>query len=47
MAEFGDPYELLQDEKSQLKKMADKTGTLCADKLYQMAEKANYGRKKI
>eukprot|EP00731_Ephydatia_muelleri_P021942 Em0014g533a len=46
IAEFDDPYMLLKDEKSLLKKMVDRTGPSNSVQLYQMAEVAHLSRKK-
>eukprot|EP00731_Ephydatia_muelleri_P021966 Em0014g557a len=46
IVEFDDPYMLLKDERSLLKKMVDRTGPSNSVQLYQMAEVAYLSRKK-
>ena len=46
IVEFDDPYMLLKDEKSLLKKMVDRTGPSNSVQLYQMAEVAHLSKKK-
>lgn len=45
MVEFDDPYTLLQNENSQLKKMVDKTGPSNSEQLYRVAEALYHSKK--
>ena len=45
--EFDSPYILLQDPKSQFKKLAEQTGPIAFKKLYQIAREAHLRKQRI
>ena len=47
LKEFDTPYQLLQNPRSQLRKMVEKTGPSASRKLHQMALDAHLRQKKL